>query len=301
MPGATVARISGDEFAVVLAGVAWPWRATWRPRRCGSCATSATPPSRCPAALAAAGPGTERPEPLMRAADAAQYAAKRRGGAQVCSAGVDDFHELLAAGEGAGHAPPRPPPQPGRAHRGRLRPSAGAAGRQLAQRATAGPPGGRRQHSGPAGQRRRVDHLVRRARASTDPLAGRRRRPRLAAARHARGPGGRGLRAGRLPGHRAAGRAGQRHVPRGSLRPRGRPRRAPACWTRSATRPCWPPRRYRRRRLSTWSSCTRTATRRELAGLAVSLSLLVRAAAANSASAAAAVASACTGAAATSP
>ena len=101
VPGACVARMSGDEFAVVMVGADLA--------AAGSVASTALRILReerdtavsVSCGVAAAGPGTERPESLMRAADAAQYAAKRRGGAQVCSAGRDDFHELLSAGEAA--------------------------------------------------------------------------------------------------------------------------------------------------------------------------------------------------------
>ncbi|HEX5909455.1 MAG TPA: sensor domain-containing diguanylate cyclase, partial [Thermoleophilaceae bacterium] len=99
VPGACVARMSGDEFAVVMVGadlaeagrVAATALRILREERDTAVSVSC--------GLAAAGPGTESPESLMRAADAAQYAAKRRGGAQVCSAGRDDFHELISAGE----------------------------------------------------------------------------------------------------------------------------------------------------------------------------------------------------------
>ncbi len=263
---------------------AWPRPAAWPPPRCGSCARSATPRCRCPAAWPRPGPGTERPESLMRAADAAQYAAKRRGGAQVCSAGRDDFHELLSAGEGATQR-----------RRGRRRSQAErteeACGRvldlldgSLAQRATLDRLEAVSSTLAQVVNAAGLDHLLRPARRRHDPLAGRRRRPRLAAARHARGPGGRGVRAVGLPGHRRAWwpRAA---APSTWTATTARPT-APsaACWTRSATPPCWPPRPPTPRAAYLLELYADGDTR-ELTGLTVSLSLLVRAAAANSASA----------------
>ncbi len=97
VPGACVARMSGDEFAVVLEGAGLE-----RGRQVAAAALrilreERDTPISLSCGVAAAAPGTERPEQLMRAADAAQYAAKRRGGAQICTAGVNDTHELLAA------------------------------------------------------------------------------------------------------------------------------------------------------------------------------------------------------------
>jgi diguanylate cyclase (GGDEF)-like protein len=99
-PGSFVARISGDEFAVVLDGA--PVQAAsdvsgtalriLREERDTHVAIS------CGAVTA--GPGLADPESLLRAADAAQYAAKRRGGGQLCTAGGDGAHEALAAGQG---------------------------------------------------------------------------------------------------------------------------------------------------------------------------------------------------------
>lgn len=97
LPGASVARISGDEFAVVLSG--WDMEAA---REVAGTAMQILSEERdteisvsCGAAAAA--PGVERTDQIMRAADAAQYAAKRRGGGQLCTAGPDTFPESIAA------------------------------------------------------------------------------------------------------------------------------------------------------------------------------------------------------------
>jgi len=100
VPGALMARISGDEFAVVLAGVGVDVAAGVAGTALRILREERDTPVSLSCGLAVAGPGADRPEMLMRAADAAQYAAKRRGGAQVCSAGVDDFHELVGVSEG---------------------------------------------------------------------------------------------------------------------------------------------------------------------------------------------------------
>lgn len=100
VPGATVGRLSGDEFAVVLTGADLETGSAVAATALGILRDERDTPISVSCGLAAAGPGAEQPDLLMRAADAAQYAAKRRGGGQVCTAGVDDFRSLLAVGEG---------------------------------------------------------------------------------------------------------------------------------------------------------------------------------------------------------
>ena len=80
------ARLAGDEFAVVLPGhgVAEARDLAVTASACST--TGATRRSRSPAARWRPGPGLEYPGQLLRAADSAQYASKRRGGGQVCTA-----------------------------------------------------------------------------------------------------------------------------------------------------------------------------------------------------------------------
>ena len=86
VPGAFVGRLGGDEFCVIVEGggleaareLALATLATLRDERDFGVSLS------CGAA--ASGPGTNTPEQLLRAADAAQYVAKRRGGGQFCTA-----------------------------------------------------------------------------------------------------------------------------------------------------------------------------------------------------------------------
>ena len=94
-PAAMVARLSGDEFAVVLEGGSLD-----DARAVGATALQLLEHERdvpvslsCGAAVAA--PGTDRPDRLLRAADTAQYAAKRRGGAQVCTAEASATHAAV--------------------------------------------------------------------------------------------------------------------------------------------------------------------------------------------------------------
>ena len=85
-PGATVGRLAGDEFGVLLRGfgldaareVAGTALRLLREDRDVSLSLS------CGAALAES--HHDRPEPLLRAADTGQYAAKSRGGGQLCTA-----------------------------------------------------------------------------------------------------------------------------------------------------------------------------------------------------------------------
>jgi diguanylate cyclase (GGDEF)-like protein len=85
-PGSIVGRLSGDEFCVVIEGGDLA-----AARGIGGAALRALSANRdmpisisCGAATR--GPATHTREQLLRAADAAQYAAKRKGGGQVCTA-----------------------------------------------------------------------------------------------------------------------------------------------------------------------------------------------------------------------
>lgn len=97
-PGACVARISGDEFAVVLDGVGLAAASDVAGTALRVLGSERDTKVAVSCGAAAAGPGVERSDQIMRAADAAQYAAKRRGGGQLCTAGSGTFKTSLAEG-----------------------------------------------------------------------------------------------------------------------------------------------------------------------------------------------------------
>ncbi len=95
-PGAMVARLAGDEFAVLL-----PGRTLADAKDVGATALTLLAEDRdTPVSISCgaveAGPGIERSGQILRAADSAQYAAKQRGGGQVCTAEASALHEMLA-------------------------------------------------------------------------------------------------------------------------------------------------------------------------------------------------------------
>ncbi len=85
-PLSTVGRLSGDEFCVLLEG--GDLRAAEEVAGAALTALGAERDSRLSISCGAAqaGPGLRTPDQLLRAADGAQYAAKRRGGGQFCTA-----------------------------------------------------------------------------------------------------------------------------------------------------------------------------------------------------------------------
>ena len=169
---------------------------------------------------AQAGPGTETPEQLLRAADAAQYAAKRRGGSQFCT----------AAGAAAGPAESLPLPGTSAAtasaarRPARWRPwTAGCAtpACSTAWRRSRWPSRGR--STPPPGPSRAAgagSGLIESLSLAND------RDDRLRGLR--RGPGRRDLRARRLPRHRGPDPSGRGQLRLPPRRPRRRPLRAGA-------------------------------------------------------------------------
>ncbi len=100
-PGACVARMSGDEFAVVLGGVGVEAASDVAATALRILAEERDTKVAVSCGAAAAGAGLERADQLVRAADAAQYAAKRRGGGQLCTAGPDALAEELGHHDGS--------------------------------------------------------------------------------------------------------------------------------------------------------------------------------------------------------
>jgi diguanylate cyclase (GGDEF)-like protein len=88
LPGALVARMGGDEFAVVASG--HPVERV-RTLLAAACEEAEALPQNVgiSCGLAVSGPATSSAEDLFRAADAAQYLAKRAGGSRVEVAGPD--------------------------------------------------------------------------------------------------------------------------------------------------------------------------------------------------------------------
>lgn len=96
-PAAIVARLSGDEFAVILEDGTLDDARTVGGTALRLLGQERDVPVSLSCGAAAAAPGTDRPDRLLRAADTAQYAAKRRGGAQVCTAEASAVHRPVSS------------------------------------------------------------------------------------------------------------------------------------------------------------------------------------------------------------
>ena len=90
-PGALVARLSGDEFCVVMEGAGLTEAREVAATAIGQLAGNGNGAAAVSVSFGAAvhGPGVETPAQLLRAADAAQYRAKRNGGGQFFTAETD--------------------------------------------------------------------------------------------------------------------------------------------------------------------------------------------------------------------
>jgi diguanylate cyclase (GGDEF)-like protein len=85
-PGSFVGRLSGDEFCVVLEGQDLGAARDVAGAALRALAGDLDMPVSISCGAAARGAATRTREQILRAADAAQYAAKRKGGGQVCTA-----------------------------------------------------------------------------------------------------------------------------------------------------------------------------------------------------------------------
>jgi diguanylate cyclase (GGDEF)-like protein len=85
-PGSLVGRLSGDEFCVIIEGANAEDGRGVASTAIEHLAREPEPRPSISCGVAEAAPHSRTPAQLLRSADAAQYAAKRRGGGQVCSA-----------------------------------------------------------------------------------------------------------------------------------------------------------------------------------------------------------------------
>ena len=86
LPGSLVGRLSGDEFCVLIEGGGLEQAREVALEALAILARDRDVPLSLSCGAAVTGPGTTTADALLRAADAAQYAAKRRGGGQFCTA-----------------------------------------------------------------------------------------------------------------------------------------------------------------------------------------------------------------------
>ena len=93
-PSAMTARLAGDEFAVILPGLGVVEARELGITTLQLLAEDRDTPIAISCGAVEAGPGLEHAGQLMRAADSGQYAAKRRGGGQVCTAEASALREF---------------------------------------------------------------------------------------------------------------------------------------------------------------------------------------------------------------
>ena len=86
LPGSLVGRLSGDEFCVIIEGAGLDAGRELALLALAALGSERDIPVSLSCGASASGPGTSTPDQLLRAADAAQYVAKRRGGGQFCTA-----------------------------------------------------------------------------------------------------------------------------------------------------------------------------------------------------------------------
>ena len=94
-PSAVTARLAGDEFAVILPGLGVDDARDLGLTALRLLAEDRDTPIAISCGAVEAGPGLEHQGQLLRAADSGQYAAKRRGGGQVCTAEASALREPI--------------------------------------------------------------------------------------------------------------------------------------------------------------------------------------------------------------